>query len=102
MKLIHKTILIMLLVCYLKELHIILYYFISIEYSSHWWEYDLKTFDLVEEFNSKKTKNEHVTATGGDTLGSLKWGAQIVELSKEFAEFVIGKIPAIQIDENRK
>ena len=75
---------------------------ISIEYSSHWWEYDLKTFDLVEEFNSKKTKNEHVTATGGDTLGSLKWGAQIVELSKEFAEFVIGKIPAIQIDENRK
>ena len=74
---------------------------ISIEYSSHWWEYDLKTFDLVEEFDSKKTEDEHVTATGGDTLGSLKWGAQIVELSKEFAEFVIGKIPAIQIDENR-
>jgi hypothetical protein len=69
---------------------------ISKEYSSHWWEYDLRTLDLVEEFVSKKGEGIHVTAAGGDTLGGLKWGAQIIELSKEFAGFVIDKMLAVK------
>jgi hypothetical protein len=72
---------------------------ISIEYSSHWWEYDLKTFELVKDFVSQKGENEHVTAAGGDTLGSIKFGTQLIELSKEFAEFIINKIPATQSEE---
>ncbi len=75
---------------------------ISIEYSSRWWEYDLRTFDLVEEFVSKKTENIHVTAAGGDTLGGLNFGSQLIELSKEFAEFIIDKIPTINQDKYKE
>ena len=28
----------------------------------------------------------------GDTLGALKWGRDKVQITKEFAQFVIGKI----------
>ena len=68
---------------------------ISNEFSSHWWDYELKTFELIEEFNLVKGEGVHATASGTDTIGSLQFGAQILEISKEFAEFIISKIPAM-------
>ncbi len=66
---------------------------ISDEYSSHWWDYELKTFSLIKEFNDIKDEGVHATAAGTDTIGRINFGGQILEISKEFAEFIISKIP---------
>lgn len=65
---------------------------LSENYSSHWWDYDIKTFDLVDEYNKIKGQDEHVTAKGGDTLGAIKQGSVYVEITKEFAQFVMDNI----------
>ena len=65
---------------------------LSNEYSAHWWEFDLKTYTLAKEFKEEKADHEHITATGTDSLGSLQYGGQILQISKEFAEFLIQKI----------
>lgn len=62
----------------------------SKKYSSHWWEYDIKKSDLVKEYNRIKKQEEHITAKDGDTLRGLQRGH--VEITKEFAEFVVDSI----------
>lgn len=64
----------------------------SSKYSSNWWNYNLKTFDLVKEFK-KLHPNKHITISGGDTLGALKWGSDRVQITDEFAQFIIERIP---------
>lgn len=59
---------------------------------SSWRDYKLKTQDLVAEFKQKKPE-EHITTRGGDTLGALQYGLDKIQITKEFAQFVIGKIP---------
>lgn len=59
---------------------------------SSWRDYKLKTQDLIAEFKQKKPE-EHITQVGGDTLGALQYGLDKIQITKEFAQFVIGKIP---------
>ncbi len=64
----------------------------SSKFSANWWEYELKTYELVDEF-IKAYPGIHITAAGGDTLGALQWGRDKVQITKEFAQFVISKMP---------
>jgi len=65
---------------------------ITEEYSAHWWDYDLKTFHLVREFNEGKKQEEHVTSKGTDSLGALQFGSQAVRVTREFIQFIMDKI----------
>lgn len=65
---------------------------ISEKYSSHWWDYDIKTSDLANEYNKIKKKGEHVTMAGGDTINALQFGHQYIEITREFAQFIMDSI----------
>lgn len=64
----------------------------SSQFSANWWDYELKTKELVDEF-LEANPDGHITAAGGDTLGALQWGKDRLEITKEFAQFVISKMP---------
>ena len=64
----------------------------SSQFSEKWWDYELKTQELVNEF-LEQNPGKHITLAGGDTLGALQWGRDKVQITKEFAQFVIGKMP---------
>lgn len=66
---------------------------LSNNFSSQWWKYNLRTMDLVEEFNNTKAKGVHVTPSGGDSLGQLLFGSPLIEITPEFAHFIIDKLP---------
>lgn len=65
---------------------------ISEKYSLHWWDYDIKTSDLADEFNKLKKKGEHITMAGGDTINALQFGHQYIEITREFAQFIMDSI----------
>ena len=64
----------------------------SSNFSAEWWDYELKTQQLVEEF-LQLNPEKHITKAGGNTLGALKWGKDKVQITEEFAQYIIGKIP---------
>jgi hypothetical protein len=64
---------------------------ISISFSREWWEYELKTSDLVREYK-ELYPNKHVTYKGGDTLGAIRFGSQKIRLTEEFAAYLIDRI----------
>ena len=64
----------------------------SSRFSSNWWNYKLKTQELIAEF-LVKNPGKHITAAGGDTLGGLQWGSDKLQITKDFAQFIIEKIP---------
>lgn len=51
----------------------------------------MKTNLLREEFIQKKAPNQKVTLVG-DSLGEINFGTGLIELSEEFAKFVMDKI----------
>lgn len=63
----------------------------SVPFSQEWWEYEIRTNDLVGEFK-ELYPDKHITYNGGDTLGALKWGKDRIKLTEEFATFLIDKI----------
>lgn len=63
----------------------------SIPFSQEWWEYEIKTNELVKEFK-ELFADKHVTHNGGDTLGALRWGRDRIKLTEEFASYLIEKI----------
>ena len=64
----------------------------SLQFSAEWWDYELKTQELINEF-LEKNPGQHVTLAGGDTLGALQWGRDKVQITKDFAQFIISKMP---------
>ena len=64
----------------------------SSKFSMCWWDYELKTQELVKEFRNLYP-GSHITAAGGDTLGAIQRGSDKVEITKDFAQFVISRIP---------
>ena len=61
-------------------------------FSSEWWDYELKTQMLVDDF--LVTHNEsHITAAGGNTIGALQWGCDKIQITKEFAQYIISRLP---------
>ncbi len=67
----------------------------SSKFSREWWKYNLKTRELAEEFIDKN-KGKHITAKGTDTLGALQWGSDKLEISKDFAQFLLERIESVQ------
>lgn len=65
------------------------------KFSSEWWNYKLKTKDLVAEFLDKNA-DKHITAVGTNTIGSLQRGNDKLQISKDFALFIIDKLEQIQ------
>ena len=65
------------------------------KFSSNWWDYKLKTQDLVSEF-LEANPGKHITAVGTDTIGSLQWGNDKLQISKDFALFIINRLEQIQ------
>ena len=63
----------------------------SSKFSAEWWNYELRTQELIDEF-LEKNPGQHITVAGGDTLGALQWGRDKLQITKEFAQFIIGKI----------
>lgn len=64
----------------------------SSKFSSEWWKYELKTQELIDEF-LEQNPGKHITSAGGDTLGALQWGRDKLQITKEFAQFIINKMP---------
>lgn len=64
----------------------------SSQFSAAWWNYELKTQKLIDEFLESKP-GSHVTVAGGDTLGGLQFGSDKLQITKEFAQFIISKMP---------
>lgn len=64
---------------------------LSTEYGGHWWDYDLNRNVLLNQF-LETYPDKAVTATGARTLGTLNFGSDKVELTKEFSEFFINCI----------
>lgn len=75
----------------------------SVPFSKKWWEYELITEKLREQF-LEENPEKHITQfggvdkNGGDTLGSLNFGSERIEITEEFANFIIKRIPNIQED----
>ncbi len=64
----------------------------SSKFTANWWKYELKTQALVDEF-LEMYPDKNVTVAGGKTLGALQWGRDKIQITKEFAQFIINKIP---------
>ncbi|HYH79185.1 MAG TPA: phospholipase D family protein [Longimicrobium sp.] len=60
-------------------------------YSANWWNYDLYTTGLLDEYVGTHP-TESITAVGGRTLGALNHGSDKIRLAPGFAEFLIQRI----------
>ncbi len=63
----------------------------STKFGKEWWVHNLKRQDLLGEFKDIYP-DIPITQAGGFTLGTLNMGNDKVRITKEFGEFLIGKI----------
>jgi len=63
----------------------------STKFGKEWWKHNLKRQDLLDKFR-EIYPDSPITQAGGFTLGTLNMGNDKVRLTKEFGEFLIGKI----------
>ncbi|HBC3855485.1 TPA: NgoFVII family restriction endonuclease [Vibrio parahaemolyticus] len=63
----------------------------SCDFGGSWWEYDIKRSEALEEFR-RLFPDIPVTKSGNFTLGTLNFGNDKVQITKEFGEFLINKI----------
>jgi HKD family nuclease len=63
----------------------------SPEFGKQWWYYNIRRDDALEEFK-KAFPNTPVTFSGGFSLGTINFGNDKVQITKEFGEFLISKI----------
>ena len=54
----------------------------------------MKTQELVSEF-LHENPDKHITAVGTNTIGSLQWGNDKLQITKEFALFIINKLEKV-------
>ncbi|MDA7746010.1 phospholipase D family protein [Psychromonas sp.] len=60
-------------------------------FAQTWWQYDIKRKTVLEEFR-QRYPNSAVTSSGCFTLGALNFGADKIQITKAFGEFLIKKI----------
>lgn len=63
----------------------------SEKFSSEWWVHNLRRQEILEEFRQTHPKVP-ITEAGGFSLGTLNMGNDKVQITKEFASFIINKI----------
>jgi len=64
---------------------------LSPNFGRTWWNYDLTIASIQEGFH-RLNPDKPITFNGGFSLGALNYGADKIRLTKEFAEYLIGKI----------
>ncbi|WP_019229973.1 phospholipase D family protein [Sedimentibacter sp. B4] len=70
-------------------------------YSDHWWNFELVLGVLEKEFTELYV-DKSITNRGGKTLGGLKYGLDKIQLTVEFAQFIINRIDDICNQDNNK
>jgi HKD family nuclease len=65
----------------------------SRNFSKNWWKHKLLRNDLVMEFTSLNP-DIALTKAGNKTLGAFNFGADKIQITEEFAQFLIDKIEA--------
>ncbi|PSW11453.1 hypothetical protein C9J01_15980 [Photobacterium rosenbergii] len=63
----------------------------SCDFGSSWWKHDIKRNEVLEEFRQLYPTTA-VTTSGKFSLGTLNFGNDKVQITKEFGEFLISKI----------
>ncbi|MBQ4889297.1 phospholipase D family protein [Shewanella sp. MMG014] len=63
----------------------------STDFGRVWWQHDIKRNTALNEFRDTHPTIP-VTSAGGFSLGTLNMGSDKVQITKEFAEFLIAKI----------
>lgn len=63
----------------------------SPHFGGTWWKHNIKRKDALEEF-CQRYPNAPVTSSGNFSLGTLNFGNDKVQITKEFGEFLISKI----------
>lgn len=63
----------------------------SCDFGGSWWEHDIKRNMVLGEFRQLYSTTP-VTISGNFTLGTLNFGNDKVQITKEFGEFLISKI----------
>ncbi|MFZ2171537.1 MAG: phospholipase D-like domain-containing protein [Methylococcaceae bacterium] len=63
----------------------------STGFGSQWWTHNIRCQDALNEFR-EKYPDVAVTHAGGFSLGTINWGNDKVQITKEFGEFLISKI----------
>lgn len=63
----------------------------SIQFASQWWRYNIRQQDALSEFMNAYPEIP-VTSAGGFGLGTLNFGNDKVQITKEFGDFLIAKI----------
>ncbi len=63
----------------------------SCNFGGSWWEHDIKRNTALEEFRQLYPETP-VTKSGNFTLGTLNFGNDKVQITKEFGDFLISKI----------
>lgn len=66
----------------------------SVQYGGCWWEHDLERGRLLDKFLNT-FPNKAVTKAGGFSLGTINFGSDKVEITKEFAEFLMSEINSV-------
>lgn len=60
-------------------------------FGGQWWIHNIQREDVLKEF-LESYPDTPVTSAGGFTLGTINFGADKVQITKEFADFLISKI----------
>lgn len=60
-------------------------------FGNEWWKHGLNPFRLMDAFKLQNP-NVPITAVGGHSLGAINQGKDKLNLSREFAEFLIQKV----------
>lgn len=63
----------------------------SCDFGASWWKHDIKRNNALEEFRQLHPQTP-VTISGNFTLGTLNFGNDKVQITKEFGDFLISKI----------
>ncbi|MBF4432196.1 hypothetical protein EA848_21960, partial [Vibrio anguillarum] len=63
----------------------------SCDFGGSWWEHDIKRNTALEEFRQLYPETP-VTKSGNFSLGTLNFGNDKVQITKEFGDFLISKI----------
>lgn len=60
-------------------------------FSGQWWEHAL-TIDVLSEAYHAEHPEAPLSATGGNSFGTFNFGADRLEITKDFARYIIGRI----------
>ncbi len=64
-------------------------------FGNSWWEHEV-TIDMLRNDFLRTHTGKKVTEAGSDSLGALQFGAGRLRITKEFGQFIVNKVMAIE------